>query len=177
MGPLLWFGRHVKERTSSMKLVVDFGPSTGMSIRQRQHYYRARLPIPELSRTCYQIGDSMWNWTTNQADGDYRRMACHRRVSPKLFSTYTWSASPWGNKEFHLCRRWHMHHNPVPFRLTSRGHNLRGTGWTHRVLRKQQSGCQSWQNASHMVSSTEQRGKDNIESVMERSWSREHCSC
>ena len=85
---------------------------------------------------------------------------------------HQYSASPWWNKELHLCR-WPVHHSPVPYLLTSREYYWRGIGWTHRVLRKQQSACQSWQDVSHLVSSTEQRGKEIIESIMERSWPRE----
>ena len=44
----------------------------------------------ESYRTNCQTEESMWNWTTNEADGDYRRMAYPKVVfSPLSFSTST----------------------------------------------------------------------------------------
>ena len=49
----------------------------------------------ESYRTYCQTEDSMWNWATNEADGDYRRMAYPKVVfSPLSFSTSTQTISP-----------------------------------------------------------------------------------
>ena len=96
-------------------------------------------------------------------------------LSPTLQHINQWSASPWWNKELHLRRR-PGHHSSVPYLLTNREYNWRGTGWTDRVQNKQQSACQSRQVSSHSVSYKEQKHKKIIGSVMEWSWSKEHCS-
>ena len=71
---------------------------------------------------------------------------------------YERSANPRWNEEFHIRRR-PVRHSPVAYLPRSRTTNWRGTGGTDTLLQKQQSACESWQDASHGVSSAEQRGQ------------------
>ena len=86
---------------------------------------------------------------------------------------YEQSTNPRWNKEFHIRRR-PVRHSPVPYLPRSRTTNWRGTWGTDTLLQKQQSACESWQNASHGVSSAEQRGQKVATSIMEWSGPGEH---
>ena len=76
---------------------------------------------------------------------------------------YERSANPRWNEEFHIRRRL-VRHSPVPYLPWSRTTNWRGTD---TLLQKQQSACESWQDASHGVSSAEQRGQKVAKSVVD----------
>ena len=95
-------------------------------------------------------------------------------LSPTLFNIYT-NDQPIldGTRSFiyadDLCVT-----APVPYLPRSRTTNWRGTGGTDTLLQKQQSACESWQDASHGVSSAEQRGQKVATSVVEWSGPVEH---
>ena len=84
------------------------------------------------------------------------------------------SANPRWNEEFHIRRR-PVHHSPVPYLPISWTNNWgRGTGGTDTLLQKQQSACESRQDASHGISSAEQRGQEVATSTTEWSGPGEH---
>ena len=130
----------------------------------------------ESHRTYCQTEDSMWNWTTNEADRDYRRIAYPKVVfSPYPFQyLHKRSAHPWWNKEFHLRRR-SVYHSPVPDFHGSRRYYWGGTERIDTILQKQQSACKPWQDASHSVPSTEQRVHTITKYSMKWGRTGEHC--
>ena len=79
---------------------------------------------------------------------------------------YERSANPRWNEEFHIRRR-SVRHSLVLHLPRSRTTNWRGTGGTDTLLQKQQSACESRQDACHGVSSAEQKGQKVATSIME----------
>ena len=107
----------------------------------------------------------------NEADGDYRRMACHKGVfSPQLFSNIYTNDQPvhYGTRSFiyadDLCIT-------AQFHTFSQVENTieEALGELTEYYRNNSLRANHDKTPSHRVSSTEQRGKEIIESIMKLS--------
>ena len=106
----------------------------------------------------------------SEADGEYKRTTGECSLPHSIQHIHKRSVNPRWNEEFHIRKR-PVHHSPVPYPTFQEVEQIieEALGKPYTLLQKQQSACESRQDASHGVSSAEQRDQQVATSIME--WS------